>query len=95
MEFGVPGLHVMPLSNCGRCTVGAMRAVHSSRLKMGCCIYFVNFSAELSIIATVDVHKPLLSGSEFCKSQSSESHTLLLDVNEFLDVISILIACFE
>jgi hypothetical protein len=94
VEFGVPGLHVMPLSNCGRCTVGAMRDIHLVRLKMGCYIYFVHFSAELDIIATVGVHKALLSDSEFCKSQSSESHTLLLNINEFLDVISMLFVCF-
>ena len=55
------GLHVMPLSSCGRCAMGAERAIHLLRVKMGCCIYFVNFSAELSRIAKVDVHKPSLS----------------------------------
>ena len=90
----MPCLHVMPLSNCGRCTMGAVRAIHSLRVQMGCCIYFVIFSAELSRIATVDIHRPLLNDCEFFLSHRSGSRTLLLDINEFLDVISTLIVCF-
>ena len=60
---------------------------------MGCFKYGVYFYAEVSRIATADVHRPLLSNCEFCKSLSNESHTLLLEINEFLYVISILIVC--
>jgi hypothetical protein len=69
VEFGVPGWspchafeQLWALYNGRRESHTFVKGENGVDLKMGCCKYFVNCSAELSRIATVDVHKPSLSG---------------------------------